>query len=147
MGNLSLLLMVLVAGVLTAIQPPTNALLVRPLGSPVNAALLSFVVGTLVLLLVAAVLADSPNLKLVRQTPWYAWAGGLYGACFVVVAAVATPRLGVGVLLTLLIAGQLVAAVIVDHLGGFGLPRRPIDLPRLIGVALVIGGVVLVRRG
>lgn len=135
-----------VGGMLTALQAPTNAMLARPFNSPVNAAFVSFAVGTLVLLVAMAALRVKPDWSGVQTLPWYAWLGGAYGAVFVVASAFAAPRLGVASTITLMIAGQLVAGMVVDHFGGFGIAPRPINLVRLLGVALVFVGVVLVRR-
>lgn len=135
-----------VGGMLTALQAPTNAMLARPFNSPVNAAFVSFAVGTAVLLVAVVALRAAPDWTGVRTLPWYAWLGGAYGAVFVVAAAFAAPRLGVASTITLMIAGQLVAGMVVDHFGGFGIAPRPINLVRLLGVGLVFAGVVLVRR-
>jgi len=135
-----------VGGMLTALQAPTNAMLARPFNSPVNAAFVSFAVGTLVLLVAIVALRVKPDWSGVQALPWYAWLDGAYGAVFVVAAAFAAPRLGVASTITLMIAGQLVAGMVVDHFGGFGIAPRPINLVRLLGVALVFAGVVLVRR-
>lgn len=139
--------LMLVSGVLTAMQAPTNARLAAAVGSPINAAFVSFAVGTAALLAVALLLRVKPDAAALKALPWYAWIGGLYGAVFVAGAAFAAPRIGVASTLTLLIAGQLLAAVVIDQIGGFGVPVRPVSLARVAGVALVIGGVILVRRG
>lgn len=136
-----------VGGMFTALQAPTNAMLSRQVGSPVNAALVSFAVGTLVLTVAALALRTAPDWSGVRGLPWYAWMGGAYGAVFVVAAAYSAPRLGVASTITLMIAGQLVAGMVVDHFGGFGIEARPINWARALGVLLVFGGVVLVRKG
>ena len=81
-----------------------------------------------------------------RGLPWYAWIGGLYGAIFVVAAAWGVPRLGVAMTITLMVGGQLLLSLILDHFGALGVPRQPLNLGRIAGVALVIAGVVLVRR-
>jgi len=137
----------LVSGVLTAMQASTNAKLAAAAGSPINAAFVSFAVGTAALLAVALLLRTKPDAAALKALPWYAWIGGLYGAVFVTGAAFAAPRIGVASTLTLLIAGQLLAAVVIDRIGGFGVPVRPVSLARVAGVALVLGGVILVRRG
>ncbi len=141
------LLLALVAGVLVAVQAPTNAILAKASGSPVVAAFISFFVGTIALGALVAATSGRVFAPEFRDVPWYAWVGGLYGAVFVAVAAFAAPRIGVGVLLTAAIAGQLLAALILDHFGFFGLPRQPVNLTRIVGVALVLAGAVLVRRG
>jgi bacterial/archaeal transporter family-2 protein len=139
-------LLVLIAGAMTAAQPPTNAVLARESGSVIFAALLSFAVGTLALILVT--LASRPRLSLapLRDVPWWAWAGGFYGAFFVAVGAYAAPRLGIASLITIAVAGQMIAALAIDHFGAFGLSPTPISAGRLLGIALVLTGVVLVRR-
>lgn len=139
-------LVMLVGGAVLAVQAPANASLVRPLGSPLNAALASFVIGTIGLAIAAAVLRSSPDMPALRATPWYAWIGGLCGAVFVGSLAFATPRIGVAAALTLAILGQTVVALALDHVGAFGFPARPVDLTKILGVGLICAGVLLVRR-
>jgi transporter family-2 protein len=134
------------AGMFIAVQAPTNALLARGVGSPVNAALVSFIIGTLALAAVAIALGVRPGAGTMRALPWYAWIGGLYGAVFVAVAAFAAPRMGVTYFLMVAIAGQLVMALILDRLGAFGVPRVDVSATRVLGVLFVLAGAFLVRR-
>jgi len=140
------LFLAIIGGVLLAVQAPTNALLGKASGSPVVAAFISFLIGTIAL--GAAVLGTSGRLfdPSLKQVPWYAWLGGFYGAFFVAVAAFGAPRVGVGVLLTAAIAGQLAAALVLDHFGLFGLTRHPVTLTRAAGLILVLVGAALVRK-
>lgn len=148
MNILSLpLLLALLAGTLVALQAPTNAMLSRALGSPISAAFVSFLVGTAALALIVLISPSRGDGAALRGLPWYAWLGGLYGAVFAAVAAFGAPRIGVAALLMAMIAGQLLAALLLDHFGALGLDRQPISLARAGGLALVIAGVVLVRRG
>jgi transporter family-2 protein len=140
------LLGALLSGFLVAVQAPTNAMLSRGVGSPVNAALISFAVGTAALLIVAYALGVRPQTESVRSLPWSAWLGGLYGAVFVSMAAFAAPRLGVTFFLTVSIAGQLLMALLLDRVGAFGVPRVEVSPTRVAGVALVLAGAFLVRR-
>ena len=145
-GTLTLAL-ALFAGVLMAIQAPTNAILGKATGSPVVAALISFIVGSVALAAAVAGTAGrlfAPELKLV---PWYAWLGGFYGAFFVAIAAFGAPKVGVGPLLTAAIAGQLLGAVTLDHYGLLGLARQPVNIEKIGGVVLVLLGAWMVRRG
>lgn len=139
-------LIVLLSGTLLSVQAPLNAALSRAVGSPVNAALISFLVGTLALSVVAGAMRAEPNLSAVRTLPWWAWCGGLCGAVFVAGAAYAAPRIGVATMLTLGIASQLLAAIVIDHLGALGVAQRAVSAGRVLGVLLVIAGAVLVRR-
>ena len=141
------MLAVVLAGGATALQAPTNTKMATAVGSSVNAAFVSFAVGTAALGLLAVALNTRPDLTAAKSLPWYAWVGGLYGAIFVVAATWGVPRLGVATTITLMVAGQLIISLILDHVGVFGVPRSPVNLTRLAGVALVIGGVLLVRKG
>ena len=127
-------------------QAPTNARLMTAVGSPVNAAFVSFAVGTVALGLMAVLFQTRPDMVAARSLPWYALIGGLYGVVFVIAATWGVPRLGVALTITLMVAGQLLISLILDHFGAFGAPQQPINLGRLAGVALVIGGVLMVRR-
>jgi transporter family-2 protein len=139
-------LLVLFGGAMIAVQAPTNAMLAKAGGSPVLAALISFAVGTAALLVTWIASGNRPGLSVWSGLPWYAWLGGLYGAIFVAIAAYAAPRIGLASLITIGVAGQIAAALWLDHLGALGLPREPISLGRVAGALLVIAGVVLVRR-
>lgn len=134
------------AGALIALQAPTNAMLSRAVGSPVNAAMVSFAVGLAALALAALALGVRPQPAEVRELPWYAWTGGLYGAVFVAIAAFAAPRMGVTLFLIVAIGGQLAMALLLDRSGAFGLPIQEITLPRIGGVLLVLAGAWLVQR-
>jgi transporter family-2 protein len=140
------ILLVFIAGSMVALQAPTNAILAKAGGSPILAALISFLVGTVALFIVWLASGNRPATAAFGGLPWYAWIGGLYGAVFVAVAAYAAPKIGVASLITIGIAGQIAMALILDHLGALGLTREPINIGRIAGAALVVAGVILVRR-
>ncbi len=73
------------------------------------------------------------------------YAGGLLGAVYVVGVIALAPRLGALLTFALVIAGQLLASLLLDHLGLL-YPRHPVNLPRLLGALLLLAGVVLIRR-
>jgi transporter family-2 protein len=145
-GAAPAILLAVIGGVLLAVQAPTNAILGKASGSPIIAAFLSFLIGTIALGAVVAVTSGKLFAPSLKQVPWYAWLGGFYGAFFVAVAAFGAPRVGMGVLLTAAVAGQLAAALVLDHYGLLGLDRHPVNLTRAAGLLLVLVGAVLVRR-
>ena len=144
--SLLAILAVVLGGAATALQAPTNARMMGAVGSPVNAAFVSFAVGTAALGVLAVVLQVRPDIAASRALPWYAWVGGLYGAIFVVAAAWGVPRLGVATTIILMVAGQLLLSVVLDHFGAMGMPKQPISLGRVAGIGLVIAGVLMVRK-
>lgn len=135
-----------VGGALTALQGPANARLSQGVGSVINGALVSFVIGTVALAVIALFMQVRPEGQAVRSIPWWGWLGGLYGCLFVTSIAWGVPKLGVGTTLTIVVAGQLLLAVVLDHFGAFGAPVTSISWGRIGGIVLVIGGVLLVRR-
>lgn len=141
-----IIILALLAGAMTALQPPTNAMLARSFASPIAAALISFLVGSAVLAILVLFAPGRFDAGAVRDLPWYAWLGGAYGAFFVAVAAFGAPIIGVGALITTMIAGQVLMAVLLDHFGALGLARTEISATRVAGLLLVVAGVVLVRR-
>lgn len=140
-------LLAVVAGFLIPIQGGANAEIGRRFGHPIHGAALNFVVGATVLVLLAlAVARELPPIgrAIGSGTPWWAWIGGLLGATFVFIAVVATPRIGALNYMLCMLAGQLIAAILIDRFGLVGFPMREVTMQRVIGVLVVAAGVGLV---
>jgi bacterial/archaeal transporter family-2 protein len=140
-------LIVLVAGVATAVEAPTNALLSDNVSSLVFTAFLTMVVGAIgagvVLLFVRPQLQPSwPT-----TTPWYAFVGGLYAAAIVAMGAYATPKLGAGPTMVFTIIAQVGMGLALDHFGALGLEKHEISWLRIAGLLVAVGGGVLVAMG
>ena len=134
------------AGCLVGMQAPINSRLGKTVGS-VQAASFSFLVGTAVLLVIAAfVRGGLGNLGQVGQVPWWALIGGLLGAVYVTVALVAVRTLGASGLTAVVITGQLAISVAIDRFGLIGVARQPVGLQRVLGLALLVVGALLVVR-
>lgn len=147
MTSTLLLVLVLVAGACLATQVGVNASLARWSGSPITAAAISFAVGTVALVLYAVVArVPAPPLGRVPGPAWWTWAGGLLGGFYVAMMVLAAPRLGAATTIALVVAGQMTTSIALDHMGAFGFPARPVTLGRLAGGALIVAGVVLLRR-
>jgi bacterial/archaeal transporter family-2 protein len=141
------LILAVMAGVCIVVQQALNANLRMALNSAAWSGFISYFVGIVSMALLALALRDPiPSTIVAARIPWWAWSGGLFGAIFIGAAIFLVPQLGAATFIALLIAGQMIASVTFDHFGWLGLAQRPIDLPRLVGVALLIGGVILIRR-
>jgi transporter family-2 protein len=141
------LLMGFLAGAVAPVQAGVNAQLRQFSGHAVWTALASFTIGTLTLLayfLVARL--PWPETASLGRAPWWAWLGGLLGAYYVLSAVVVAPRLGAAVLVALIIAGQLIVALGLDHFGLVGYPQHPVNLARVVGALFLLIGVVLIQR-
>ncbi|QXH44072.1 DMT family transporter [Pseudomonas xanthosomatis] len=136
----------LLAGVVLPFQAASNAAVGRALGHPLWGALTSLLVSTAVVVAALLVLrVSAPNLGKALQGPWWLWVGGVLGALYVAAAAALTPKLGAAGFLLLVVAGQIITSVVVDHFGLMGLAQKPVNLARVLGVLLIIGGVLLVQ--
>jgi transporter family-2 protein len=141
------LLLGIAAGVSIVIQQVLNANLRGALDSTAWSGFASYFVGVACMAVLVVVLQDPlPPATLTARVPWWAWSGGLFGAIFIGLAILLVPKLGAATFLALVVAGQMLASVTFDHFGLLGLAQRSFDLPRLIGVVLLIGGVILIRR-
>jgi transporter family-2 protein len=133
------------AGGLIALQAPINAGLGRATGS-LAAALVSFAIGTVALTAIVVLSGKAGGLGSASDVSWYYLIGGLLGAVYVTNALIAVAAIGAGGVAAATITGQLVASVAIDRLGVFGLEEVPLSPERLIGVALLLTGTLLVVR-
>ena len=135
------------AGAGLVVQQALNANLRTALNSAAWSGFTSYLVGTLFMLGLAAVLRDPvPPASVAARIPWWAWSGGLFGGSYIALAIVLLPRLGAATFIGLLVAGQMAASLLVDQIGFLGLAQRSADAPKLVGMALIVLGVVLIRR-
>ncbi len=145
--HLVLYLLALGAGVSVATQQVLNGNLRTALNSPAWAGLVSYAVGLITMIATVIVLGERiPSWKTIAGVPWYAWSGGVFGGVFILLVILLLPSLGAATLFALVVAGQVLVAVTLDHFGAFGLAPHPIGAARLAGAALLIAGVVLIRE-
>lgn len=141
---LMLLPLAMGVGIAMTIQTAINSQLREYLYSPLQAALLSFLVGTIAL---AAMVffqpAEKPNLDTLQQIPWFLWLGGCLGGYAISVSIYTAPKLGFLTLSGLIIFGQIVTSMIVDQYGLLGTEKTPVNWQRLLGGVVIFTGVLL----
>lgn len=136
------------AGVLLIIQISMNAQLRLSLKTDgMLVTLLSFISGGLLTaLVVLLVKSPLPDFNSLGQVPLWAWFGGLLGALYVGSTIILAPKLGTASLTGAVVAGQMAAALLVDHYGLMGNAVRVVSWERLGGVGLILLGVWLVQK-
>jgi len=139
------IVMMVAGGAMMSFQAPINAALRNHVGI-FESSLISFAVGTLALIAVV-LLAGKGNLGNLRQVAWWQLLGGLIGAVFVTATLIAAPKIGVTGMIVATLAGNMVAALLIDRFGWVGMASKPIDLPRIAGVALMVVSVLLINWG
>ena len=142
---LAFLLLAVVAGAALPFQAGINARLAMFVGGPIRASAISFAVGTLVLVVVAAIATRGVvSTGRLGSVPWWGWIGGAVGAGYVASTVAAAPRLGALNLFAAVIFGQLLCSVVLDHFGVL-YKEHSLSTGRLAGVVLLAAGVALVR--
>lgn len=142
------IILAVVVGAAMSMQAGINLRLRSFLGDPVLTAFVSFLVGAFFLGgLTFIQRTPLPPLAMVAQAPWWAWVGGALGAFVVASAVVLADQLGAAAMMAWIVAGQLLASVILDHWGMVGFAVREASPMRLLGAAMLVAGAFLVSRG
>ena len=140
------ILTAVVTGAGIAAQALINSRLRSVLGGALWAAVGQFVVGLVLLLVLSlATRQPSPTFDAVPRSPWWIWTGGVFGAAFIVVSILLTPRMGTGLTVASITVGQLLAALVFDHTGWLGAPIIRMSPVRWAGAVLLCTGLVLLR--
>lgn len=144
------LLLVAVAfgiGVFLPLQAGINAELRLWLGHPLQAALVSFTVGMVALLVLNLVLrVPFGSGQALSSAPAWVWLGGLLGATYVSMTIVLAPRLGAAAMLGAAMTGQLIGSLVLDHFGAVGYAVRPLTVGRIGGALFLLLGVWLIQK-
>lgn len=144
-GQVAALLLLCAGGAAVAVQAPINGALGRSLASPLSAAAVSFGVGFAVLLAVALASAGAAPAARLAGVPLWQVSGGILGAFYVWAMTRGIGTTGALTALAAIILGQMVAGLLLDHFGAFGLPAQPVSARRIAAVVLVAAGLILSR--
>ena len=134
------------AGACIALQAAANTRFRTALDSPGFAAFFSicgtFATACAFMLLIRP---PAPSLDAVRATAGWYWVGGPLGALIVLAGATLTRHLGAAAFIALVVGGQLLCSMLLDHFALMGLKEQPITPGRVFGAVLVVAGVVCVK--
>jgi transporter family-2 protein len=150
-GQYAWMALALFAGAVLPVQGAVNALLKHDLGGATFATgAVSFIVAAITMAVAqigVATMPDTarPSLDQLSSAPWWSWLGGFAGATYVTTVFTAIPAIGAATTVGLTVAGQQIASVFVDKYGWFRLPQRPVSKTRLVGVALLLAGVAVIK--
>jgi bacterial/archaeal transporter family-2 protein len=139
----------MLSGFLIPPQVAMNARMRDFVLSPTFSALLNFAVGFAAIALVLGVALAMGQPVAARgalHAPWWAWCGGLIGALFITTGILTIPRIGSANYSAAVIAGQLLGAILLDHLGLLHVPQFSLSWSRIGGALLLLAGVWLIQR-
>ena len=146
MGKLIWVVMTLLAGAFLPIQAGLNTRLGKVIASPVYASLISFFVGAVGLMMYILITKQTVSFATIKDAPGHVWIGGLLGAFYVTVIILAFPVLGPGLTFGLIVAGQMVVSILLEHFNILVAHPSPISFMKILGVMLVVAGVVIIRK-
>lgn len=135
-------------GAVIPVQAILNARLGRQTLGPLMGAFLSFLTGTVILFVLNAIINGGTmfNLRTYATGPWYIWLGGTLGAIFVGYITWVNQQQGMALTFALVVTGQIFISMLIDHYGLLGSAVRTITLEKIIGAALVIAGIILIKK-
>ncbi|MCY7779603.1 DMT family transporter [Bacillus haynesii] len=145
----------LFAGMASPIQTSINSELRNALQSPFVASLISFLVGMFVLLFLTTIIEHRRLFHLnnlqtakifVTGSPWWLWTGGILGVIFITSNILLLPIVGASLTVVLALSGQMIIALIIDHFGWFGIPKHRLNVQRILGIALMITGIMIIQH-
>ena len=141
-------LLALVAGALIPVQAAANAALSKSIRGnvPASALILFLVAGIVTVVALLLAREPAPTLESLRSAPWWSYLGGLIVAFYVLSITFLAPRIGIGTAISLIVTGQILAALTIDHFGLLRSLTFPLTPVRLLGAVLMGLGVFLALR-
>jgi transporter family-2 protein len=135
----------LIGGAAVGIQSP----IAGAMGQKVGGTASSFIIhlSGMILSGVLLVLLGGEKIRNWNTLPWYMLGAGVFGVILYQTINITLPKLGSTMMVTLIITGQLVIGVIIDHFGWLGVPAHPVSVSRIIGVLALLGGGFMIARG
>ncbi|PZF73690.1 DMT family transporter [Taibaiella soli] len=146
-SDILFLVLALITGALIPIQAATNAAFSKSVGNATITTLMVLIVG-LIGMFVFALLSRVaiPTRQQLAEAPGYSYLGGLIVATYIIMITILVPRIGVGTSIGLIVTGQIICAVVIDHFGLFKTTVQPVNVTRLAGMILMILGVYLIMK-
>ena len=144
--KLTWIIIAFMSGAFLPIQAGLNTRLGKTIESPVHASLISFIVGALAVLVFSLITKQPVSWAGLRSAPGHVWLGGILGAFYVTAIILAFPRIGPAMTFGLVVAGQMIISVLLDHFNILVTQQHPVNVWKLLGIVLIVAGVVIIRK-
>jgi len=134
----------LLGGVAVGVQSP----IAGAMGQKVGGTASSFIVhlSGLIFSAILLILQGGERIREWRSLTWYMFGAGIFGLILYQTINITLPRLGSTTMIALIIIGQLLTGIVIDHFGWFGVTPRPVDLTRMIGLGVLLFGGYLITK-
>jgi transporter family-2 protein len=139
-----LIIVAVIGGVTVALQSQLMGLLDKSIGT-LEGVFITYAGGGL-LIAITMIFMRGGNLGAWQSVPWYAYSSGALGLIIVGAIGYSAPRLGLVATFTIIVSSQFVVAALIDHFGVLGATTRPLDISRMLGMAVLLAGIWLTMR-
>jgi transporter family-2 protein len=139
-----LITVAIIGGISVALQAQVMGLLDKGIGT-LEGVFITYAGGGLLISAILIIMRGG-NLGAWQSVPWYAYSSGALGLVIVGAIGYSAPRLGLVATFTIIVSAQFVVAALIDHFGILGAATRPLDLSRMLGIALLLAGIWLTMR-
>ena len=130
-------------GLIMSIYMPMNSSVSRYLGSPITACVTFFIIALITSILILFLFGEPKTITRIKEVPPYLYLTGVISAFFVLGTTFLIPHIGARRFFILLVAGQIIMAMIVSHYGVLESPHDPINIKKIVGAVLVIAGAMV----
>jgi bacterial/archaeal transporter family-2 protein len=124
-----------------------NSGMARSVGNPFAATTVMFAIAMAVALGFTLPLYGLPTAHQLGSSPLLSWTAGLLIGFYALSATVIIPRFGAASFVAYILIAQLLTSAVVDQFGLFDMERRPLDLPKLAGLAAIAAGIAIMEIG
>lgn len=125
----------------------TNGNLGKSFGSPFTATFGVFLVALAgITIVILASNAPLPTAMQIGNTRWWYWIGGLIVVLNIVTFTVSPSKIGVGNMIVLFVASQLISSTVFEHFGLFGVVQHTINWQKIVGIILLVAGVFFIKK-
>ena len=136
-------LLALLMGIIMSIYLPMNSSVSRYIGSAITANMSFFIIALITSIFIFILFGDYKTLLKIKSVPPYLYLTGFISAFIVLGTTFLIPKIGARKFFILLIAGQIVMAMIVSHFGILESPKDAITFKKIIGALLLLIGTVV----
>ena len=85
------------------------------------------------------------NIRLMSESPWYTWLGGVIAPIITVTVMLSIKGLSPTVAISTILLAQLAVAALIDAFGWLGAERTPFTWQKFVGIGLMASGVLLMK--
>src|SRR3954467_14244863 len=118
-----------------------NSGVARSVGNPFVATAVMFAMAATVAFGLTLPLYGPPTVAQLGSAPLASYGAGLLIGFYGLSATIIIPRFGAASFIAFILIAQLLSSAVVDQFGLFGIAKRPLDMTKAVGLAVIVAGI------